>query len=166
MRHVHRPHASYTSTAHHPHRWLPSLELFKARSLPAGQPTYRTFAPRHCCTITVVCRARRSRCSTERASSEVKVVCGNLALRAHTALLLAVRRCLAACVYNITGCTAESSWVERGAWWWHCAHSCCSTVASSSHPTTTSTCLSTGSLMFGPIELIQPVELRVEHLVG
>jgi hypothetical protein len=34
------------------------------------------------------------------------------------------------CVYSATGCTADSSRAESGAWWWHCAYPCCSTVAS------------------------------------
>jgi hypothetical protein len=33
---------------------------------------------------------------------------------------LAVARCLAGCVYSVTGCTADSSRVESGVWWWHC----------------------------------------------
>jgi hypothetical protein len=27
------------------------------------------------------------------------------------------------CVYSVTGCTADSSRVESGAWWWHCPSS-------------------------------------------
>jgi hypothetical protein len=29
------------------------------------------------------------------------------------------------CVHSASGCTAESSRVESGAWWWHCAYPRC-----------------------------------------
>jgi hypothetical protein len=75
----------------------------------ARQCTYRTCAPRHCCTI--VCRVACTRCSTEggvQVKVEVVVLSTAHAERTRSSLL-AVGRCLVGCVHSVTGCTAETA---------------------------------------------------------
>jgi hypothetical protein len=65
--------------------------------------------------------SRRTRCSTEggvQVKVEVVVLSTAHAERTHSSLL-AVGRCLVGCVHSVTGCTADSSRAESGAWWWH-----------------------------------------------
>jgi hypothetical protein len=49
-----------------------------------------------------------------------QAVTGRVGCERRHSSLLAVARCLAGCVYSVTGCTADISRVESGVWWWHC----------------------------------------------
>ena len=72
------PHARPLVSARHAAR-SPKPSSPAARSLSACQSTYHGCYPRHCCTSTVVSRARRSRCSVEGAGSKGLLLLSHLA---------------------------------------------------------------------------------------
>jgi hypothetical protein len=89
-----------------------------SKQLGPSVPAYLACGPRHCCTSTVVRRARRSRCNAE---GGVQSKGGGGCERAHSPACSGTVLGWVG-VYSVTGCTAYSSRVESGAWWWHCAY--------------------------------------------
>jgi hypothetical protein len=88
---------------------LRARSLLDSRSHAASQQLRTVCSPRHCCTNTVVRRARRTRCGVQ----SKMALCHSTRL-AHTACSGTVLGWVG--VYSTTGCTADSSRAESGAW--------------------------------------------------